>query len=190
MDRLGDQIADLAWNLVSDSERRRQFVVENRLATQRLREQFARDRQQVQRELQHQAQEVVSTLRTSTESIKRDVARTMTNLHHRRTRAAVEQSTTRRQFVSRVRRSVSSNLSRQRTRRQWAARQQAMEVSHSLQRIRRRVRELRCESVNMTSAMAAQMQAGRRALVAARERMSTPVSASVMPRRFIGAMSL
>ena len=172
MDRLADQLADLAWNLVSETERRRQFVAQNRLATQRLREGFARQREQVQREIEQQAQQVAASLKSNTESIKRDVARTINGLQNRRVRSAADQSTQRRQFVSRVRRAVGTSLQRQRTRREWAARQHSLDVAQALQRVRRRVRELRGESERFTAAMANQLLAGRRALAAARSRIA------------------
>lgn len=160
-----DQMNQLADRLVSEAEKRRQFVKNNKRNTLLLREKFSQD-------LQRKAAAKARELASSTNEMKRYVSRLIGDMHNRRVRMATEQHSKRSQAISRIRRGVASNLERNRTTRTRIAQQIARDLSRTMQENKRSVANMRSQSNRLTAAFASEIRNGRAALASARRRIA------------------
>lgn len=170
MTSLRQQFTDLAQELSADADRRRQFVAKNRQETQRLCEQFKRERAQLAQQIRHEGQKAARELAANRQTIRRSVTRTLADLSMRRKRVASDQRNQRRRFVAGIQRGVALSLQRSRANLISNAKQRVMLSNQTMMRLRSRVSKLRSETARLRSSHAKEMLAGRRALASARSR--------------------
>jgi hypothetical protein len=171
-------MATFAQQLAIEAERRRQFVAQNRQDVLRLKERYAREREQTAQQIRGETAAVVRMLQANTRTVKQHVARTLDTFRTRRFRLASDRQMMRRQVIGQIRREVASSLQRSQSLRARAARQQSINASQLMQQVRRKVAEVRNDSVRITSSIASELRSGRQALASARRRFHAELRSS------------
>ena len=160
---LRDAMQELVNTIIRSQQERREFLVSNRRDTQRLLETANRSRKASSREADRDASLLVESLQAANRNNRMAVARQLREIRYQRVSQATQSRMVLSQGVARNRRAVSRTLQENNSNRTRAARLRTRETARTLKSIKNEVQQIRKASNQLTTKVAADLRASRRA---------------------------
>ena len=160
---LRDAMQELVNTIIRSQQERRDFLVRNRRETQRLLDASSRKRKTSAREADQDACKLVESLQSANRSNQMSVARQLREIRYLRVSHSTQSRLVLSEGVARNRRAVGRVLHENNSQRARAARMRTRETAKTLRSIKNEVQQIRKASNQLTTKVAADLLASRRA---------------------------
>jgi len=154
---------ELVNTIIRSQQERREFLVRNRRETQRLLEASSRSRKTSAREADRDACMLVESLQSANRSNRMAVARKLREIRYQRVSQATQLRMVLSEGVARNRRAVGRALQENNSHRARSARLRTRETAKTLKSIKNEVQQIRRASNQLTTKVATDLLASRRA---------------------------
>jgi len=160
---LRDAMQELVNTIIRSQQERRDFLVRNRRETQRLLDASSRSRKTSAREADRDACKLVESLQSANRSNQMSVARQLREIRYQRVSQTTQLRMVLSEGVARNRRAVGRALQENNSHRARAARLRTRETAKTLRSIKNEVQQIKKASNQLTTKVAADLLASRRA---------------------------
>lgn len=164
-----NELESFVEKLFTARYQRREFVHQNRRSTKRFLEDAKRDRLGMAKEMQRETNGLRDSLRQSNRKQKTQVARMLHTMQTQRIRQSAQERIVRVGSVARIKRSVERSLRESANDRLRNARNLRREAQSAIRQIRSRVHAVKHASIALTTRVANDLRACRRAWARLRE---------------------